>query len=107
LSEVWAQGVWVVKEGRADEFVAAWREFAEWSARVHGPARAWLLRDRDRPNEFVSTGPWPNDAAIAAWRSDPAFIERIGAVRALVDGFQARTLDRVVAIGEGGAASGS
>jgi quinol monooxygenase YgiN len=101
MSDVWAQGVWMVKEGRAEEFVAAWRDFAEWSARVHGPATAWLLRDRDRPSEFVSIGPWPSDAAIAAWRGDPAFGERIAAVRALVDGFQARTLDPAVAIGEG------
>jgi heme-degrading monooxygenase HmoA len=99
MSEVWSSGVWRVKEGRADEFAEAWREFAEWSTSAHGPAHAWLLRDRERPDEFVSIGPWPSDEAISAWRADPGFAERIGRLREMLDGFEARTLDPVVVIG--------
>ena len=99
MSEVWSSGVWRVKEGRADEFAEAWRDFAEWSAATHGPARAWLLRDRERADEFVSIGPWPSDEAVGAWRADPGFAERIGRLREMLDGFEARTLDPVVVIG--------
>ena len=95
---VWSSGTWTVRHGHEDEFVAAWREFASWSAAQFPGARAWLLRDRDRPNVFVSVGPWPSDDAVAAWRALPGFGERIGRIRPLLESFEPRTLDDVVTI---------
>jgi heme-degrading monooxygenase HmoA len=99
MAEVWSAGTWTVKEGAEDAFVERWRTFAEWSAETHGPAHAWLLRDRDDPRRFISVGPWPGDEAVAAWRDDPGFRERIGGLRELLDGFEARTLDPVATAG--------
>lgn len=97
---VWTSGTWRVKPGCEDEFVAAWREFATWSsAAFPGGAHAWLLRDREAAGTFVSVGPWPDDASVEAWRASDGFRERIGRIRALLDGFEPRTLDEVVAVG--------
>ena len=38
----YTQGVWQVKPGRADEFVAAWTEFAEWTVQKHAPSN-WRI----------------------------------------------------------------
>ena len=42
MSVPYTQGVWRVKTGRADEFVAAWIEFAQWTAaNANGSGRAY------------------------------------------------------------------
>ena len=52
-------GVWRVKPGRVDDFVAAWTEFAEWtSANIAGAGAGQLVRDTADENRFVSFGPW-------------------------------------------------
>lgn len=99
MAEVWSSGTWTVKAGNEDAFVAAWTEFADWGLAAHGPAQAWLLRDRDHREQFVSIGPWPSDEAIAAWRADPGFGARVGRIRELIEQFEPRTLDAVAAVG--------
>jgi heme-degrading monooxygenase HmoA len=89
-------GVWQVKPGRADEFVAAWTEFAEWtSAKVEGAGRGQLLRDTVDEHRFVSFGPWESHEAIAKWRADPGWQERVARMRELLDGLEASTLELV------------
>ena len=95
---VWTSGVWTVRPGQEDAFAAAFREFAEWSRRAFGGSRVWLLRQRDRPNVYISLGPWPDDATIAAWRASPGFQERVGAMRALLESFEPRTFDEAVVL---------
>lgn len=50
-------GIWRVKPGRADEFVAAWTEFADWTTR-HARGAGWgrLLRDVNDDHRFVGVG---------------------------------------------------
>jgi hypothetical protein len=36
MSETYTSGIWLVKEGEEDLFVAAWREFAEWARTMPG-----------------------------------------------------------------------
>jgi hypothetical protein len=51
--------------GCADEFIAAWIGFAEWTAdNVEGAGRGMLLRDTSDDHRFVSIGPWESFAAI-------------------------------------------
>jgi quinol monooxygenase YgiN len=89
-------GVWRVKPGRADEFVAAWTEFADWTlANVEGAGRGRLLRDTADENRFVSFGPWESLAAIDDWRAQPGWQERVAAIRELLDGFEPSTLELV------------
>ncbi len=93
-------GVWNVKPGREEEFVAAWKEFAEWSS-ANAPGAGWakLLRDSADPHRFVTFGPWESLEAIAAWRALDGWKERIGRVRELLVSFEPSTLDLVVEVG--------
>jgi quinol monooxygenase YgiN len=101
MGKPYSSGVWIAKPGRESEFVAAWREFAEWSlATIDGAGWAKLLQDRARSNRFVSFGPWANVEAIEAWRSHPGFAERVGRIRELIDSLEPSTLEAVVEVGE-------
>lgn len=94
VAEVYTSGDWLVKEGREAEFVAAWRDLADWTAgSVPGAGWARLLRDRDEPRHFLSFGPWESLEAVAAWRSSEGFARRIGGIRDLVDDLRPRTLE--------------
>jgi heme-degrading monooxygenase HmoA len=94
--EPYTHGVWTVKPGREEQFVAAWTEFADWTGReVPGSAWAKLMRDSGAPNRFISVGPWESLEAIETWRSNPGWSERVGRLRELLDGFEPCTLELV------------
>ncbi len=97
MSVAYTEGVWQVKPGHADEFVAAWSEFADWTSE-HADGSGWvkLLRDREDANRFVTIGPWASLEAIEAWRSLDGWQERIGRVRRLLVDFRASTLEVVL-----------
>jgi len=99
VTEVWTHGRWIVKPGREDEFVAAWREFAEWSAESFPGGRGMLFRDREEEGRFVSFGPWPSMETAQEWRASAGFQERVGRIRELLDGFEPYLLDPVVVVG--------
>ena len=81
-------GEWTVRAGHEEDFVAAWRQLAEWTAdNIPGSSWAKLLQDRDAPDRFVSFGPWTDHEAIAAWRQHPGFGERVARIRELVEAF--------------------
>lgn len=83
---------WRVKEGREEDFVARWTEWAEWSHREGLKAPALLLRDVETPRTFVSFGPWESVATVASWRALPGYQERVARLREVVDEFEPRTL---------------
>lgn len=92
----YTHGIWQVKPGRADEFVAGWIEFADWtSANAEGAGRGALLRDLDDDHRFVSVGPWQSLEAIESWRSLPGWAERVARLRELLVGFEPSTLELV------------
>ena len=97
MTTPYTSGIWKVKPGRADDFVAAWTELADWTlANVPGARWAKLLCDHDDDHRFVSLGPWENLEAIDEWRSLPGFAERVGRIRELLEGFEPATLEVVV-----------
>lgn len=96
----YASGIWRVKPGRSEEFVAGWKEFAEWSAQnVRGTSWAKLLRDVSDENKFLSIGPWEDLSAMEEWRANEGWKQRVSALRELLEGFEASTLEPVVEIG--------
>ncbi len=102
MRQPYSSGVWITKPGREAEFVAAWREFAEWSlAAIKGGGWAKLLQDRDQSMRFVSFGPWDSLEQLEAWRSHPGFAERVGRIHQLIESLEASTLDAVVEVREG------
>ena len=92
MANVWTHGVWTVKAGREEEFVAAWRELLPIGAAL-GSADATLLRDRDRTNVFRSFGPWPDLATIERFRAE--IRPRVGAMNDMLESFETFTLDEV------------
>jgi heme-degrading monooxygenase HmoA len=92
----YTQGTWQVKAGHAEEFVAGWIEFAEWtSANVDGAGHGVLLRDLSDDHRFVSVGPWESLDAIERWRALPGWAERVAKLRDLLERFEPATLEMV------------
>jgi len=94
MSRSYTYGVWIVKPGREEDFVAGWRELAEWtSANAPGAGRCRLLQDEDQPLRFISIGSWDDKGAIAASRSQLGFQERVGKLRALLETYTPANLE--------------
>ncbi|MFD1078344.1 putative quinol monooxygenase [Longispora fulva] len=92
---VYSVGIWTVKPGHEEEFVATWQAFADWTAvEFAGQGDvAHLLRDQADPQHYISFGGWPDADTLARWRSSPQFGEHVGRLRAHVDGFVPGTYD--------------
>jgi hypothetical protein len=95
MAPIWTHGVWTVKPGREDEFVRGWQEMARAGLSAFEavePPR--LLRDLDRPNVFVSFGPWPSAEEVDRVRN--AMGPRFDALeQEVLESFQPSTLDEV------------
>lgn len=96
---VYTLGVWTAKIGQESEFVESWRDMAEKTAADFPGATAVLLRDRDRPNVFISYGPWASLEDIAAWRGSATFEQGVARIGASLERFEAHTMDPVVTVG--------
>lgn len=69
------------------------------TAAEHPGARATLLRDRDAPNRFISSGPWESLEEIAAWRASVTFADGLARIRGTLESFEAHTLDEAASVG--------
>ena len=98
MAETYTNGVWIVKDGEDEAFVAAWREFASWGHTWPGCGTLRLVRDVGEPNRYMSFGPWKSFDHQQAWKDDPEFRERIGRVRVHVDDFTPSVLELVTAV---------
>jgi heme-degrading monooxygenase HmoA len=94
MSQPYTYGVWIVKPGREADFVAGWRELAEWTAaHVPGAGIGRLFQDEDQPHRFISIGAWDDKDAIALWRSHLGYQERVGKLRETLETFTPATLE--------------
>jgi hypothetical protein len=90
MRNVWTHGVWRVKPGREEEFVAAWRELVPLGTELGGGDPTLLHAEG---GVFHSFGSWPNREAIERFRERLG--PRLGAMNELLEGFEASTLDEV------------
>jgi quinol monooxygenase YgiN len=88
---------WVVKEGHEAEFVRLWQELADWTVTENFAQSAMLLRDVERPNVFVSLGPWHTIEEVERWRLTEGFQERIARLESVLERFEPTTLELVLA----------
>jgi len=97
MAGVWTHGTWTVKPGHEEEFVAAWKGLVDRvTADLELPgSSSTLLRDRERPNVFVSFGSWPDVDAVERFRASATFREGVGAMEELLERFEPLTLDEV------------
>lgn len=86
--EHYASGNWMVKEGRAEEFITRWKDWLSASAQsVPGFGSARLLRDIYNPNHFISFSDWDDPKMRDRWKNSPEFAEGMARVRELTDDF--------------------
>ena len=100
MTPVWTHCAWTVRPGREEEFVELWKGTVRETAKALAPPqRPSLLRDHDRQNLFISFGPWNDVEQVEAFRSSDAFRRAQAPLRDVLEGFEPRTLDEVVAGG--------
>jgi heme-degrading monooxygenase HmoA len=90
---VYTLGIWLVKPGHEDDFVKAWKEMADQTHKDYPGGRGLLMRDRDVPNRFISTGPWASLEQVEQWRASAAFTEGLASIRDIIEHFEPHTLD--------------
>ncbi len=93
MTEVYTMGIWTVKAGREEEFVAAWRAMGEATIAEFPAAHGRLLRNVDNPGRFVSFGPWESLETVDAWRASAAFQVGVAHIRELLDAFEPGTYE--------------
>jgi heme-degrading monooxygenase HmoA len=87
--EHFASGNWIVQTGREADFVARWSEFLAWTREeAPGLRGAMLMKDASDERHFVSIAAWHGQEELKAWRSLPAFAQKMAACRALCEDFQ-------------------
>ncbi|GAC1323143.1 MAG: hypothetical protein NVSMB13_02610 [Mycobacteriales bacterium] len=96
---VYTLGVWTVRAGQEEQFVAAWQDMASKTAAEFPGASGILLRDRDQPERFISSGPWDSLELIEQWRASSTFREGVARIRPLVEVFEPHTMDPAAAVG--------
>lgn len=96
MGEIWTHGTWTVTPGREGDFVRAWEELGNWTVTAFPGAHGTLLRDTERPNVFISFGPWPDRETAARWRASDEFQERLAAIRETLERFEPMLLEHVV-----------
>lgn len=97
MGRPYTSGVWTAKPGREEDFVARWRELAEWAGREFpGAGRPTLLRDMGQPRRFVSFGAWQDLEQIEAFRQHPEFSRHVTVIRETLDDFSPMTYEAVL-----------
>ena len=92
-------GVWIVKEGREDEFARRWQESADSVALSVSGLKFMLLHDRENPQRFISIGEgWRNSEQIEAARSTPEFQDAMSSIWRVLDAGDISTLDLVASV---------
>jgi heme-degrading monooxygenase HmoA len=95
MAKVFTHGRWTVVPGREDDFVRVWSDLARRASDLPGAEPPTLLRDRDRPNLFLTFGAWSDLAAVDAFRGSDLFKEAVEATGSLVERFEPMTLDQI------------
>jgi len=98
MPETYTSGVWLAKAGEEDDFVAAWREFANWARTMPGCGTLRLVRDLEEPSRFMSFAPWESFETQRDWKENDEFRERIMRVRRHVDDFTPSTFELVTQV---------
>ena len=88
MTETYTSGMWTVRSGEEEDFVAAWKDFVGWASEMPGSQTFRLVRDIDRPNLFHSFAPWDSFEAQSDWTQHPEFREHIGRVLQHCEDFQ-------------------
>jgi heme-degrading monooxygenase HmoA len=90
---VYTTGFWEPFPGQEDAFVAAWKEFAGWTAGLDGAGSGILARDVRTERRFVSFFEWDDMDAVRGWKGHSEFKERMSRVQQFIDKFAPTELE--------------
>ena len=77
--EIYTLGVWRVKDGKQNEFIAAWQALGRYFHSLRKPpGKGTLVQSVDEPKQFYSFGPWRALDDIQEMRSRPETPMEIG-----------------------------
>ncbi|MGD8406911.1 MAG: antibiotic biosynthesis monooxygenase [Anaerolineales bacterium] len=94
--QLYTLGTWKVKLGKEAEFVEAWQAFADWtSLNQPGAGEGILLQNEDRPDLFISFGPWESAENVVHWRAQPEFQDFLSNARDLCIEMQPQNMVQV------------
>ena len=94
MPRIWTHGVWTVKAGSEDAFVAAWQAMARDAMEELHPREApHLLRDREQPSIFRSFGYWEEAEQVERFRS--LIQPHLQRIRELTESIEVFALDEV------------
>jgi quinol monooxygenase YgiN len=92
-------GIWIVKEGREEEFARRWQESVDSTVLDFPGVTFRLMRDRENPHRFISLGEgWRNIEQVEAARSSPSFQEALASLWRLLESGETSTLDLVAEV---------
>ena len=92
-------GIWLVKEGREDDFARRWQESADSVSLDFPDVKFRLLRDQANPRRFVSLGEgWRNVEQVEAARSSPSFQDSMTSIWRLLESGEISILELAVEI---------
>ena len=91
-----------VKDGRADDFEAAWRTIAEQVRRAPGNVRQALMRDPADPHLFVVTSDWESRDAFTRFEQSPEQDDLTAPLRELRESGRMKVHELVTHIEGGG-----
>jgi quinol monooxygenase YgiN len=96
---VYTSGVWLVKEGKEDEFARRWQQMADGLVLDFPDVKFQLLHDRANPRRYVSLGEgWRNVEQVQAARSTPAFQDSMAAIWRVLESGEVSDLDLVAEV---------
>jgi heme-degrading monooxygenase HmoA len=98
MAETYTSGVWEVKSGHEDDFVAAWTDFVSWASEQPGSRTFRLVRDVENPTRFMSFAPWDSFEAQRAWKETDEFVTRMRRVREHVERFEPSTFELIATV---------
>jgi hypothetical protein len=100
-SDVYTLGVWKVKRGQEQAFIAAWKALGDYFFSLpKPPGPGTLVQSLEDPTQFYSFGPWRNVEDIQAMRADPRTPEKIGKLVALCEEAKPGAFRVVARVGE-------
>jgi quinol monooxygenase YgiN len=96
---VYTSSVWLVKDGREDEFERRWQESADNLALEFSGVKFVLLRDRENPRRFLSLDEgWRNTEQIEAARSTPTYQDAMASIWRMLESGEISTFELVAEV---------
>ena len=91
-------GIWLVKQGKEDEFERRWQETVDVLA-LDRELRFRLLRDERNPQRFMSIGEgWKSVEQVEAALSTPSYQDNMAALWRVLESGEVSTLELVAEV---------